>query len=468
MVGCGASHGEDPILPHLPPSRLPSPGQKEAVPTMRLPKSIRTVLAWTVAATLAATLALVSAPQASAATETTYRVTATTKVYTGRSTKNTALGTLAKGYHVLAKGRSRSGWIPIAYNGKTGWVRSKYLTKDRRPAASRVTGPAGTKTALMKVTVRTAPVAGTTAIKDYPKGTVMQVTGKVRGIFTRVIVGNVKGWASTRRLTATTSVLPPTVATYVTTDTLALRTAAAATATSQLLIPTGSTVAGTGVNSGPYTQVIHANKLGWVITGYLTATTGTNARYLLPLSTTTLYVTTYATLFAGPSTTSARAGAATSSFILRGTGTIHDAFTQVIWNGTTAWISSRAAIVSLGSTSLDRLESNGKVAVIEIRKKFPQITTIYGWRASSDYSSDHPNGRAVDFMVPSYKSNKALGDALAAYVIANGPRLHMSYVIWQQRIWTPYSGKWRAMEDRGSDTANHMDHVHVSFEPSSK
>jgi uncharacterized protein YgiM (DUF1202 family) len=436
---------------------------------MRLPKSIRTVLAWTVSATLAATLALFSTPQANAATETTYRVTASTvQVRAGRSTKTAALGALSKGYHVLAKGKARSGWQPITYNGKTGWVPSKYLTKDRRPAASRVTGPAGSKTALMQVTVRTAPVAGTTAIKDYPKGTVMRVTGKVRGIFTRVSIGDVKGWASTRRLTATTSVLPPTVATYVTTDSLALRTTAAATATSQLLIPTGSTVAGTGVNSGSYTQVVYANKLGWVITGYLTSTAGTDAKYLLPLSTTTLYVTTYATLFAGPSTTSARAGAATLGSILRGTGTIHDTFTQVIWNGTTAWISSRAVIVSLGSTSLDRLESNGKAAVIELRKKFPQITTIYGWRASSDYSSDHPNGRAVDFMIPSYKSNKALGDALAAYVIANGPRLHMTYVIWQQRIWTPYSGKWRAMEDRGSDTANHMDHVHVSFEPSSK
>jgi hypothetical protein len=35
-------------------------------------------------------------------------------------------------------------------------------------------------------------------------------------------------------------------------------------------------------------------------------------------------------------------------------------------------------------------------------------------------------------------------------------------VIWRQRI---NSGTgWRAMEDRGSITQNHYDHVHVSFD----
>lgn len=436
---------------------------------MRLPKSIRTILAWTVAATLAATLALVSAPQASAATQTTYRVTATSLyVRAGRSTKTAALGALAKGYHVLAAGNARQGWLPIRYNNRTGWISTKYITKDRRPAASRVTGPAGTKTALQTVTVRTKPSVKATAIKDYPKATTMKVTGKVRGIFTRVIVGTVKGWASTRRLTAITSVLPPTVATYITTDTLALRTAASASSASQVLIPTGATVAGTGVNSGPYSQVEYANKLGWVITGYLTATDGTSPIYVLPRGATTLYVTTASSITAAASATATKVGTAALALLLRGTGTTSHGYTQVIWNGTTAWIPSASVTVSLGSTSLDRLESNGKAAVIEIRKKFPQITTIYGWRSSSSYSSDHPNGRAVDFMIPSYKSNKALGDALAAYVIANSGRLHVTYVIWRQRIWTPYSGSWKAMEDRGSDTANHMDHVHVSFEPSSK
>jgi hypothetical protein len=37
-------------------------------------------------------------------------------------------------------------------------------------------------------------------------------------------------------------------------------------------------------------------------------------------------------------------------------------------------------------------------------------------------------------------------------------------VIWSQHIWTVQrsSEGWRAMPDRGSTTANHYDHVHVS------
>ncbi len=70
---------------------------------------------------------------------------------------------------------------------------------------------------------------------------------------------------------------------------------------------------------------------------------------------------------------------------------------------------------------------------------------------------------AADFMV---YDNRARGDAVAHFLIDNAARLRVEYVIWLQRIW--YIGRdraWRGMADRGSPTANHMDHVHVSFRP---
>jgi hypothetical protein len=73
-------------------------------------------------------------------------------------------------------------------------------------------------------------------------------------------------------------------------------------------------------------------------------------------------------------------------------------------------------------------------------------------------ASDHPGGRALDFMV-----DRATGDQLAACTIRNREALGVSYVIWRQRIDT--GSGFRAMEDRGSPTANHLDHVHVSFKP---
>ena len=59
------------------------------------------------------------------------------------------------------------------------------------------------------------------------------------------------------------------------------------------------------------------------------------------------------------------------------------------------------------------------------------------------------------------------GGPLADYAKANAKRLGVLYVIWNQRIWSVArsSEGWRKMEDRGSDTQNHKDHVHVSFIP---
>ena len=80
----------------------------------------------------------------------------------------------------------------------------------------------------------------------------------------------------------------------------------------------------------------------------------------------------------------------------------------------------------------------------------------------------HGDGLALDLMVG---DNKALGDEIAHYVLANYKNLNVSYVIWQQRFWAPFNsiyggpGQWGLMPDRGGVTANHYDHVHISFQP---
>ncbi|MHC1557705.1 hypothetical protein ACR9E3_02045 [Actinomycetospora sp. C-140] len=70
-------------------------------------------------------------------------------------------------------------------------------------------------------------------------------------------------------------------------------------------------------------------------------------------------------------------------------------------------------------------------------------------------ASDHPDGYALDFMTTD-------GDAIADCVISNRGDLGVSYVIWNQRINT--GSGWEKMEDRGGTTANHKDHVHISFD----
>lgn len=76
---------------------------------------------------------------------------------------------------------------------------------------------------------------------------------------------------------------------------------------------------------------------------------------------------------------------------------------------------------------------------------------------------DHADGYATDFMV---YNDRAAGDWIADYIWANRGMFGVRWIIWRQRIRSTSpgrSGSWVTMEDRGSGTQNHMDHVHVKW-----
>jgi hypothetical protein len=101
------------------------------------------------------------------------------------------------------------------------------------------------------------------------------------------------------------------------------------------------------------------------------------------------------------------------------------------------------------------LGSNASVVCSAVRSNFG-ITSIGGYRAGA---GDHGTGKAVDVMV-----SGSTGDAVAQWAINHMGQLNITYVIWKQRIWLSGASSWRSMEDRGSVTANHYDHVHISVE----
>lgn len=87
------------------------------------------------------------------------------------------------------------------------------------------------------------------------------------------------------------------------------------------------------------------------------------------------------------------------------------------------------------------------------------IKTIGGYREHGSVpGSDHPKGRALDFMINNMKNGKATGTALANDVIKNYKAWNVKYVIWNRYIWTPSQG-WH----KYSGPSPHTDHVHVSF-----
>jgi hypothetical protein len=115
----------------------------------------------------------------------------------------------------------------------------------------------------------------------------------------------------------------------------------------------------------------------------------------------------------------------------------------------------RAALdCGIDTSGLGPVEARARAAARYLGCQFGE-PTMFGV-ASRGGASDHPGGRAVDFMV-----DRGTGDALAACALRNADALGITYVIWRQRI--NYGSGWQSMEDRGGATANHMDHVHISF-----
>lgn len=108
------------------------------------------------------------------------------------------------------------------------------------------------------------------------------------------------------------------------------------------------------------------------------------------------------------------------------------------------------------------VNANGRRVASHVANNHAGITTIYGYR--NERGSDHGTGRAVDVMIPNYRSNQALGWSIATDLRNNASQLGITYIIWDQKIWSVQRDRegWRHMSNRGSDNANHKNHVHVS------
>lgn len=99
----------------------------------------------------------------------------------------------------------------------------------------------------------------------------------------------------------------------------------------------------------------------------------------------------------------------------------------------------------------------------QIMQTYPQISTI-GGKGSEDGYGEHSSGNAIDIMIPDYSgAGKQTGDQIASWIAKNRDAIGADGMIWRQTSFG-YGGDWstgKQMADRGSDTQNHMDHVHV-------
>ncbi|WP_083410550.1 glycoside hydrolase [Mycolicibacterium rutilum] len=114
-----------------------------------------------------------------------------------------------------------------------------------------------------------------------------------------------------------------------------------------------------------------------------------------------------------------------------------------------------------GITPENGLQINTIRVARAISVLFPEIKTIGGYR--QDPLKWHPNGLAIDVMIPNHDSEEgiALGNQIAGYALGNAKRWGVIHVIWRQGFYPGVGApSWTA--DYGNETANHFDHIHIA------
>ncbi|MFL6174733.1 MAG: hypothetical protein ACJ716_17725 [Marmoricola sp.] len=193
---------------------------------------------------------------------------------------------------------------------------------------------------------------------------------------------------------------------------------------------------------------------------------------VVPVVTRKLWTTTELDLRLTPEDNASTSGEVAGLRRVGITGVRRNGFAQVLVGKQTYWVTAdylarskptdpaHLPLVDKPCAGTSSVENGITASAVRVYRavcnNFPQITHFGGYDAHGEHSS----GRALDIMT----RDVTLGTAIADFLRAHASELNLFDVIWHQHIWTPVrAGEgWRAMPNRGSATANHMDHVHVS------
>ncbi|HEY0238342.1 MAG TPA: SH3 domain-containing protein [Friedmanniella sp.] len=427
---------------------------------------IRAVLV--VVLSITTTIGLMSSITATASTP----VTATTEVNVRAkpSTSAKILGTLHRGQTVKARSDS-DGWTKITYQDKTAYVFSRYLTKGGDLPSGDDVDKGGTRTTTTQVNLREGPGLTEDVITVLDEGTEVTLTGKTSKGWTEVTVGSDSGWVSTQYLTDAKDGLPAVTGTRTTTKDLTIRATSADDGRKLGVAEKGSTVSITGTTDNSRMQIIYKGAVAWVRAKYLTnGDTDEPSAPPLPPVTGSRYATADLTIRTTSGDDFVDLGDIPSGTKLSVTGVKENGRTQIIWDGAVRWVTTQYTTKtkptgSGASPGVEKgLKPNALKVLAAVRENWPQIKTIGG--VHPDPLPDHPSGRALDLMLPDYKSaaGKKLGHDLSRWLEARHTELGINYIIYDQHIWNEQRDKegWRPMAGRGSDSANHKNHVHVT------
>jgi uncharacterized protein YgiM (DUF1202 family) len=409
-------------------------------------------------------------PQIASAT-TQMTATVGVNIRSGPSTQTDILGGLYRGQTVTAISSS-PGWTKISYDGSTAYVASAYLTEGKDlPPPLRI-GPGTVKVTTTALNLRTGPGLSYRVIKVLKGGARVTMTGKTARGWAQLVNGRSTGWSSMQYLVSSMYGRPAIIGKRVATADLDIRTTSGTDSRTVTEVKKGTALSVTGAIQNGRAQIIYKGAIRWVTAQYLTKLTSNlpspprlpkiiGTRYATAtLDIRSTYADNYRLITEVPRGTE-----------LKITGVVKNGRMQIIFDKAVRWVTAKYLSTSAPSSipsswlAVERgLQPNAIKVHRAMRARFPQITVYGGVRPS--VIPDHEQGRALDCMIPDYRSasGKALGDEAAAWAKANARSLGINYVIWNQHIWniTRDSEGWRYMADRGSDSANHRNHIHIT------
>jgi uncharacterized protein YgiM (DUF1202 family) len=432
----------------------------------------RTVIKMRAAAALVVLGVILSLTWTQAASATT-QMTATVgvNIRSAASTKSDILGGLYRGQTVSTISSSR-GWTKIKFSGSTAYVASRYLTKGTNLPKPKRIGAGTVKITTTALNLRTGPGLSYRVIKVLKDGARVTMTGKTARGWAQVVHGTSTGWSSMQYLASSTTGRPAIIGKRVATADLDIRTASGTQARTVAEVKKGTPLSVTGAIQNGRAQIIYQGTVRWVTAKYL-ANLINNLPSLpkLPKITGTRYATATLNIRSTHTTKYRLITELPRGTKLSITGVVKNGRMQIIFQKTVRWVTAKYLSKSAPRSippSWRAVERGLKPNAIKVhraaREKFPQIITYYTVR--SGVFTDHSTGRALDLMIPNYRSasGKALGYKVAAWAKANAKPLGINYVIWNQHIWNIQrdSEGWRYMADRGDDSANHKNHVHIT------
>lgn len=182
-------------------------------------------------------------------------------------------------------------------------------------------------------------------------------------------------------------------------------------------------------------------------------------------ATTRRWTTAPLNLWARPDKRAKKVGELDEGEKVRLTGRKYAGRSEIVLDGKARWVTSGyfsdekpptlTGDCTNGTSVPAGVSPNIKKVHAAVCANFPEIGTYGTFRGDGE----HSQGLAVDIMVSGSR-----GWEVAEFVRANYAALGVNYLIYSQKIWSlDRSGEgWRGMSNRGSATANHYDHVHVT------